>query len=807
MSEPLLTPKSPPPIPEKSSLGAASMVLGLLGLFATTGAVYLLFEGSLGRGFKIAVVAIAFFVALASAIMGLVAIFTRPDSGRGFAVSGTLCGGLAIIVIALAGLSFPLRSLIANARSTPPVIVERPPIVVEPILLSDEAMTAHDFRAAWKSWLLRNAIEPKKLEITGEWHEEATGKILDAYLADWTHAPDRPSREDWNRLYAELTDIRRYGEPFSRLLIAEKAQLPRDLPSLVTPINSLREKETNPFWLLLLELQTAEARRTSNDNSRARGPDEKALDAFEQLVKEKWFAEDEYWLLADLTNFVWFPGFFERNSEDVIEILETHEVPEWFLRYMRGRHFHRLSWRARGSGWASEVTAEGWDGFREYQAKARTELEASWELAPEYPFAAAKMISVAMAGSDDTLAEMRLWFDRAIEAQCDYWPAYDNWLWGMHPRWHGTHDAMLEFGEHCLATERWDTNTPTFYLSAVREVRDDSDDYDLYAEPEIYANLRHLYLGMAENAADDRDARQWRTVLAALALRTENHDEVKAQNDALNGDFDPDILDSWSVNDEVLAFRSAIGAGSETIRSAITSEDEGLFEEALELYRIALDESGHSEAAKTALQRRVAILELETRYQSGEWVDLIPGSPDLWREVEGNLTIEDDGSFAVTSDTNRIIIEHPMIIGRYCELEWEVDTPDDNIAAIGPGVMLSSSRFQSLKWNAFYVSQIDGNRQYKVSRFRYRSDMRVDAEKKDRIEMRLVCNRKKWLAYVDGEKVHRNDIDLNVSFFGEKSRLAIGAFTTSPTEDCVIRYHKLRVRKLPEPEEEEPEEE
>lgn len=798
MSDPSPTPQSPPPVRGQINLGKASMVFGLIGLLFATAAIYFLFGDSVERGFKIAIVAISLLVTISAAVMGLAAVFGKSVSGKGAAVSGLLLGGVSLFVLGFAIIAIPMQKIIAASRSASHSVVDSAPIVVAPIELSSDAKSASEVSKRWRKWLLENAIDPTKKKIEGRWNEEVTGRILDAYLADWVRAPDRPSQEDWNRLSADLTDIRRYGEPLSRLILTGKAQLPRDLASLITPIKELRKTETNPFWLLVLELQASAAYTGTNNTGRLRGSDEKALDAFEQLIEEDWFEGDEWWLLADLTSFAHFPEFFERGSEHVVEILENHDVPEWFLRYMRGQRFSRLAWNARGSGMANTVTEDGWKSFRDLQAKARHELEQAWELAPDYPFAASKMISVAMADSDDPVVEMRLWFDRSIAAQCDYWPAYNNWLWGMHPRWHGNHDAMLEFGEHCLATERFDTRVPGYYLSVVREVLKDSDSSWSSLKDE-YQKLRSLCLDIADHAEDERTVQEWKTLLAVLAYRTRNHDEVRKQVTELQGNLDPEILESWLITQEIFDFRAALGKGSETVQMATDKEGDDRLQEAVALYRKAAVESETTTEERAVIERRIAVVELESQYESGEWIELIPGVPDLWRPVEGSFQVAEDGGFSVTSDTVRSVIEHPMVIGQHCEIEWEIDTPDDQISALGPGVMLSSSRFDTLRWNAFYVSQVDGTRSYKVSRYRYRSDMRVDAEKKDRITMRLVCHGKKWLAYVDGEKVHRGDIELNSSFFGTSSRLALGAFTSRPTKDCVINYHRLRIRKLPIP--------
>lgn len=798
MSDPVLSSLVPPPIPDRSKLGVASMVLGLFALIAATASIYFLFQSEWDRGFRIAVTAISFLIGLASALMGLTGLFGKV-AGRGFAAAGVFCGALALVALAFAVLSIPVRSLLTTMQDLPVVAPEDPHFEIAPIQLTEGARTAAQVREAWRVWLLEHAIQPKKAAIAGKWNEEITGRILDAYLADWIRASDRPTQEDWNRLHAELNDVRLYGEPLSSLLLAGKAQVPRDLAALNTPIGLLRKNEKNPFWLLLLELQSAEAYTGQNNAARKELADQGALDAFEQMIEEKWFTGDEWWLLADLTTFGNFPGFFERQSEFIVEILENNEVPEWFLRYMRGRRFQRLAWKARGSGYSNTVTEEGWKDFAAYLDQARGELERSYELAPEVPFAASRMISVAMGRSDDPVAEMRTWFDRAIAAQSDFWPAYNDWLWGMRPRWHGSHEAMLAFGEHCLATGRHDTRVPNHYLAAVKEVAEDSDN-GIYQDERVYRNLRQLCLGEIEHADDPRTVREWRSLLAVLAFRKGEFDETREQWNLLKGEMEPSVLTSWGVPQENFDFRAIVGVGSDLVNEADTAERARHPGEAAKLYERAAQEPGITEAERSAIQRRQAICTLESQFESGDWIELIPGSPDLWRAVEGGFTVAPDGGMIVTSDTARCTIEHPMVVGQHCEIEWEIDTPDDQIAAIGPGIMLSSSRFDTIKWNAFYVGQVDGERSYKVSRFRYRSDMFERAPKKERIQMRLVCHGSKWLAYVDGEKIHRGEIDLNVSFFGKESRLAIGAFTTNPTDKFVIKYHRLRVRKLPAPE-------
>jgi len=73
------------------------------------------------------------------------------------------------------------------------------------------------------------------------------------------------------------------------------------------------------------------------------------------------------------------------------------------------------------------------------------------------------MIAVAMAGEAEPSETPRVWFDRAVAAQFDYYEAYSSLLWSLRPRWLGSHEEMYDFGLECLAT----TNVIESLLSGV----------------------------------------------------------------------------------------------------------------------------------------------------------------------------------------------------------------------------------------------------------------------------------------------------------------------------------------------------
>jgi hypothetical protein len=100
------------------------------------------------------------------------------------------------------------------------------------------------------------------------------------------------------------------------------------------------------------------------------------------------------------------------------------------------------------------------------------------------------MNEVAM-GDHGGKPDMRAWFDRAVAAQMDYFDAYRSFIWALRPRWHGSHEEMLMFGDELLRTGRFDTCVPFYYFKVVADIAsEESDPKAIYARREIADNLK-----------------------------------------------------------------------------------------------------------------------------------------------------------------------------------------------------------------------------------------------------------------------------------------------------------------------------
>lgn len=183
-----------------------------------------------------------------------------------------------------------------------------------------------------------------------------------------------------------------------------------------------------------------------------------------ELLHANEFVVLAYWLDSGVGDLL-----FKRCGAEVCYILQTSPgIPAWGVDYFEGKRHLNEAWKARGDGPNDKVTPEGWQGFRDHLAQARVHFVDSWKAEPTAPLAATQMILVAM-GEEGQIDSQRLWFDRAVAAQMDYMLTYANMRWSLRPRFGGSIEAMLSFGEECMRTGRYDTTVPYEYVLAVQD--------------------------------------------------------------------------------------------------------------------------------------------------------------------------------------------------------------------------------------------------------------------------------------------------------------------------------------------------
>lgn len=351
----------------------------------------------------------------------------------------------------------------------------------------------------------------------------------------------------------------------------------------------------------------------------------------------------------------------------VKERLEICKGAPWLVDTLLGEGEITDAWAARGNGWGSSVTAEGWKGFEEHLGKAREHLTRAWVANPDAPWAATSMITVTMAGHGVAGVDERVWFDRAIAAVFDHEQAYTNLLYAYGPRWGGSHELMLDFGKACADTKRYDAViVPSRLFKAVTSVVEDlSCRTSIYKDADLCRRIVELQKGMVEHTEEAEGKHYFRSFLVVNAFLTGDFDTAASAYHDLGGK--PLFVDAvnrfyfygipplvWIGTLELHKDREAFTAFQEA------EEAYGKFdhERAQKLYEQVLTSSA-AQASRSSTQlvrMRLAAIAVEKRIRTGEWVSLndeesrllwVPAYNNWWNEANGVLALKNAGEGAL----------------------------------------------------------------------------------------------------------------------------------------------------------------
>lgn len=334
----------------------------------------------------------------------------------------------------------------------------------------------------------------------------------------------------------------------------------------------------------------------------------------------------------------------------VLEQAASRAADPWLADVIRGYIHIQQAWRHRGSGYADSVSRLAWKRFEGELEQARQRLAAACDAQPQRPEAAGLMITVAMASRGH--ASPREWFDRAVSAQFDYEDAYQKFSLSLWPRWGGSHEAMLEFGKECLATRRFDTKIPEFFLELVEQVDCELGQtgeiwlHETVVEPLIeFLPLIAAGIESGANPQPRRSAEYYRAFHAALAVRVLRWPVAHAAFEALGERASPELFARFGVDLEEERGRASLFAGP---HSALAHEAEQMwqlkeYETAAERYG-ELAEKAPAGSLRTFLRGRRQRCAWQAQLRSGGWVPLA-----FTPELEGWLTPVPKSKAAVQS--------------------------------------------------------------------------------------------------------------------------------------------------------------
>lgn len=529
--------------------------------------------------------------------------------------------------------------------------------------------------------------------------------------------------------------------------------------------------------------------------------DATALDQFKQGFEDGSFTPADEEEIAYILAEDWGSRFFDRNNSAVIQIVLGHPEYKWLALTLQGAMEIEEAWKARGSGWANTVTAEGWKGFEDHLVKARAALTQAWKLHPQRPLAPCHMITVAMGDSDAN--EMRVWFDRAIEGQLDLQSAWNRMQTGLLPRWHGSHAALLALGVRAVDTGRFDTDVPRQLFECVRMIEGDLElapGEHIYGRADVWPHLKSMYEGYLVEPSQAQYKLGWHSVYAVVAYLAGRYDTARSQLEAIDWQPTRRSLTQWGKDLSLLPLQVAAITGEygEQVLHAESNYARGDLSKAIKTYKDLRAKPHSDDRTKRFIEARLPALEQEFRLAKGEWIDLLPADQQdpSWELFGHTIRKLADGAIEIEAGPGGHAIYCRTRIGPDFEVTGEFEVVRSSTGAFQAGLMMGIPDDPSPGWYAFRIMRnSSGGDTASFSRGWTRQELAMPAKLKDGPNaFRFTMQQRRVNAWVNDILILRVAEEQERFLLKDNCMLGLGAY--NDRNETVIRYRNVRVRRI-----------
>ncbi len=544
---------------------------------------------------------------------------------------------------------------------------------------------------------------------------------------------------------------------------------------------------------------------TTSDTNRVNALFGAAVRSMRECFADGSFRPDDQAEIAEIFIHGWGYNFFYRIRDSVYQSPRAAgQSFEWLALVFEGEFHVMEAWKERGGGYANTVTAQGWEGFRKHLAAARKSFSSAWTLRPDLPLAPCRMISVAMGES--SVEEMRVWFDRTVAAQIDYPNAWSEMRWALRPRWHGSLEAMLALGKSAVDTGRFDTDVPRKFFDAVSDLESELEmlpGQHIYGRSDIWPNLARMYEGYIAEPSLHEMQPGWRSTYAAVAYLGGKYDVARTQLEAIRWEPWLANLSGWGIDLSLMPFEVAARTGSAAtkVSAAENSYRRSNVADALQRYHEIAALTDLDAHTSKFVQSRLAVLDLEKRLASGEWVNLLPsGTNDpAWVVSVGAVRPLTNGLLEVRADKYGHLLFSRARVGMNFQVRGEFEILESSTKDFQAGLVMGLPSFHAMDWYAFRMKRnADEGQVASFSRAWTRQEVAKPIaliHGTNSFEFQFQNGRA--TAAVNDSPVLREVEPPKSSARISSTEFLVGLGAYNDMNETVLRYHTVQVRRLP----------
>lgn len=230
---------------------------------------------------------------------------------------------------------------------------------------------------------------------------------------------------------------------------------------------------------------------------------------------------------ADIKNYI----------EMHLEWVKTHPNSH-FANASLGVAYVNYAWYARGAGYASSVSEDGWKAFHDNITLAATYLKKAYELDPSDPVVPVEMIVVSAVGGGRSFGEFDKWFDRAVEADPVDSMSYDKKLYFTHPKWGGSFRRQLVFSRQIYKNAPANSMAPILLTETHWEIYKDRKDPHYFSKKEVWEEMKDVYGELTKRFPQSVKIRNW---YARTACMAGDYETAKAEFSKLGNNWHKEV--------------------------------------------------------------------------------------------------------------------------------------------------------------------------------------------------------------------------------------------------------------------------
>lgn len=715
-------------------------------------------------------------------------------------------GSVAVLVLlGLAAVVWVALELRSRVRETVPEASEDggQSFAAKPIVWSTNTITQRDVQKRAHAFRTRQWLDGYRQYGDHAQPYDATAKrLIETWIDSNFGGPSATNPAAIQAMASQLADDPSFRDPLILTVTAVNVRYgPEQVRRLERALAGFDGSRytTYPKWYAQVTL----AGYLSGQRDRVATLDQAAVDSFRQAFADGSLRGDDQAEIADILLTDWGAGFCDRNSEAVCNIVTGAGKPfKWLALLLQGDREIGVAWKARGKDYAVKVSEAGWQGFAQHLDVARKCLTEAWELRPDLPHAATRMVTVAMG--DSTGEEMREWFDRATAAQLDYPKAWSSMRWGLRPRWNGSAEAMLAFGIEALDTKRFDTDVPRQFFSTVLDLEAETRHAPgerLFGRADIWPHLQRMYEGYIAEPAQAATRDGWRSTYLAVAHLAGHNDVARQQLEALNWTPWARNLEDWHADLSLLPLEVAARTGtlSNEVGRAETRCENWEVAEALKIYEKLAADTGADTRTRDFIRHRLATLRLEAKLDQNEWVDFLPGTDEdpAWVFICGKSRRLPDGAVEVQAGPDGHLLFSHARIGCSFEVQGEFEVVRSSSREFQAGLVVGLPELNSSEWYAFRLrrNEAEGDRLSFSRGWTTQQIARPTALLDGVNRFHFRHQHEKVTASVNGQELLTDaSRPRAIALPHPEYRLGLGAF--NDRNDTVICYRNVKVRRV-----------